>query len=327
MMRLATPLRTVLTASLAQRPLGFVVPGFGRLLNKSKPVHRLHSTRGGARSVSDFTTSELKRLLTERGVDFRDCLEKSELVARLQAALRGDYAEEGNTALAGLSAGERNTVKLFERVSPSVAFIQTSVVRGAGPLTMRGEVVPQGSGSGFVWDDHLLIEANENIDSLSKIPQMFERDLWEGTPAFRDKGSGYYRPLMTLSLATDHAIFGLNPMGYHLHSLFWHLLCLFLFGRLLKRHLKSTAAVAAGMALFAFHPLQVEAVMFISSRNDLMAGAGLMATLLLLERDRLEGKHLFLGGLCLFLAALCQETVLLAPLILALNNNTAGFVS
>ena len=69
MMRLASPLRTVLTASLAQRPLGFVVPGFGRLLNKSKPVHRLHSTRGGARSVSDFTTSELKRLLTERGVD------------------------------------------------------------------------------------------------------------------------------------------------------------------------------------------------------------------------------------------------------------------
>ena len=118
MMRLATPLRTVLTASLAQRPLGFVVPGFGRLLNKSKPVHRLHSTRGGARSVSDFTTSELKRLLTERGVDFRDCLEKSELVARLQAALRGDYTEEGNTALAGLSAGERNTVEDSLGVGP-----------------------------------------------------------------------------------------------------------------------------------------------------------------------------------------------------------------
>ena len=163
MMRLAAPLRTVLTASLAQRPLGFVVPGFGRLLNKSKPVHRLHSTRGGARSVSDFTTSELKRLLTERGVDFRDCLEKSELVARLQAALRGDYTEEGNTALAGLSAGERNTVKLFERVSPSVAFIQTSVVRSAGPLTMRGEVVPQGSGSGFVWDSDGHIVTNYHV--------------------------------------------------------------------------------------------------------------------------------------------------------------------
>ena len=145
MMRLASPLRTVLTASLAQRPLGFVVPGFGRLLNKSKPVHRLHSTRGGARA-SRTSRLQLKRLLTERGVDFRDCLEKSELVARLQAALRGDYTEEGNTAFAGLSAGERNTVKLFERVSPSVAFIQTSVVRSAGPLTMRGEVVPKGLG-------------------------------------------------------------------------------------------------------------------------------------------------------------------------------------
>ncbi|KAH8088759.1 hypothetical protein JL720_6722 [Aureococcus anophagefferens] len=36
---------------------------------------RLH----GARSASDFTTSELKRLLSERGIDFRDCLEKREL--------------------------------------------------------------------------------------------------------------------------------------------------------------------------------------------------------------------------------------------------------
>ena len=38
----------------------------------------------GARSASDFTTSELKRLLGERGIDFRDCLEKRELVERLQ---------------------------------------------------------------------------------------------------------------------------------------------------------------------------------------------------------------------------------------------------
>ncbi len=175
-----------------------------------------------------------------------------------------------------------------------------------------------GTQAGFVWDDHLLIEANENIDSLAKIPQMFERDLWEGTPAFRDKGSGYYRPLMTMSLAIDHALFGFNPVGYHFHSLIWHLLCVFLFGRLLKRHLKSQAALLIAMALFAFHPLQVEAVIFISSRNDLMAGAGLLAMLLFLERDDLRAKHLFLGGACLFLAALCKESVLLAPLILAL---------
>jgi hypothetical protein len=37
---------------------------------------------GKAASMAEFTTSELKRLLGDRGVDFRDCLDKADLVAR-----------------------------------------------------------------------------------------------------------------------------------------------------------------------------------------------------------------------------------------------------
>ena len=83
----------------------------------------------GARSASDFTTSELKRLLGERGIDFRDCLEKRELVERLQDALRGGDGLSGGaaSAMGQLDAGERSVVELFQRVAPSVAFIQTSV--------------------------------------------------------------------------------------------------------------------------------------------------------------------------------------------------------
>ena len=118
----------------------------------------------GKRSVSDFTTSELKRLLSERGVDFRDCLEKGELVSRLQAALRGESpAAPGYGALLGLDAGERSVVELFQRVAPSVAFIQTSVVRSSSPLSMRGEVTPAGSGSGFVWDTEGHVVTNYHV--------------------------------------------------------------------------------------------------------------------------------------------------------------------
>jgi S1-C subfamily serine protease len=155
-------LTAVFAASLAQRPQGFAAPGFGSLHNRSRAL--LSSARATSRSVSDFTTSELKRLLSERNIDFRDCLEKSELVARLQAALRGDLGDpDEGSASASLSEGERNTVRLFERVAPSVAFIQTSTVRSAGPLSLRGEIVPQGSGSGFVWDDEGHVVTNYHV--------------------------------------------------------------------------------------------------------------------------------------------------------------------
>ena len=85
-------------------------------------------------------------------------------MARLQAALRGDLGDpDEGSAFASLSEGERNTVRLFERVAPSVAFIQTSTVRSAGPLSLRGEVVPQGSGSGFVWDDEGHVVTNYHV--------------------------------------------------------------------------------------------------------------------------------------------------------------------
>jgi len=129
---------------------------------------RAYATGRGetARQISDFSTSELKRLLTERGVDFRDCLEKSELVQRLQQSLRegdpGGSSGEAST-IASLTAPEQQTVRLFQSVAPSVAFITTLVVRQASPLSLRGIEVPAGSGSGFVWDTKGHVVTNYHV--------------------------------------------------------------------------------------------------------------------------------------------------------------------
>ncbi|KAJ1450334.1 trypsin-like cysteine/serine peptidase domain-containing protein [Pelagophyceae sp. CCMP2097] len=102
-------------------------------------------------SMTEFTTSELKRLLGDRGVDFRDCLDKTDLVARLQSALREeDDGDDG--VLAALSSEEQATVKLFRRCAPSVAFVEAKQLSKAAPLLLRGADVHVGSGSGFVWD-------------------------------------------------------------------------------------------------------------------------------------------------------------------------------
>lgn len=162
MMRFKTPFKSLLVTTHA-------ITNSVALL--SRGIHGAPSLRratfdlraGRSRSMSDFTTSELKRLLSERGIDFRDCLEKGELVSRLQDALRGDGNSQSSSALSQLSGGEQSVVQLFQRVAPSVAFIQTSVVRQSSPLSMRGEITPSGSGSGFVWDAEGHVVTNYHV--------------------------------------------------------------------------------------------------------------------------------------------------------------------
>lgn len=167
---------------------------------------------------------------------------------------------------------------------------------------------------GFVWDDQILVVENQLTTSWANLPAIVTSSLWSGTPLA--EGDAYYRPLMVASLLADRSLFGLSPAGYHAHSLLWHLLAVALAWRLLARWLPAPAA-AAGLALFAVHPLQVEPVTFIAARNDPMAAALLLAGLLALCRDALSWRHLLAGAAAILAAALCKESVLLAPLLYA----------
>ena len=67
------------------------------------------------------------------------------------------------------------------------------------------------------WDDEALVKDNQVTASLANIPDFFTRDLWSTTRLSWLK-SGYYRPLMLVSLAVDRAIYGLSSAGAHVHS-------------------------------------------------------------------------------------------------------------
>lgn len=89
--------------------------------------------------------------------------------------------------------------------------------------------------------------------------------------AFTDKVQGHWHPITLLSHMTDCQLFGLNPAGHHLTSLFFHVintLLLFLGLRLMTGALMRSAFVAA---LFALHPLHVETVAWVADRKDLLA--------------------------------------------------------
>jgi len=99
---------------------------------------------------SSLSVNEMKRLLSERGVDFRDCIEKKDLADRLQASAR--EGKFGSAIPTTLSENENRVVSTFTRVSPSVCFVQVSQQLQALPFQLRALEVPAGSGSGFVWD-------------------------------------------------------------------------------------------------------------------------------------------------------------------------------
>src|SRR5262249_13873720 len=79
-----------------------------------------------------------------------------------------------------------------------------------------------------------------------------------------------YNPLTLLSWAVDHAIGGVDPTVYHTTNLVLHLanvLCVFWFV-----HRLSGRADVAGMTavLFGVHPMQVEAVAWVTARQDVL---------------------------------------------------------
>lgn len=134
-----------------------------------------------------MTVSELKRALESRGIDYRDCLEKRDLLNRLAQDV---LEEERPTTQGGLTAPEKRLVSLFERCGPSVTFIQTSVTQKATLSLNPAEEMQAGTGSGFVWDDrghivtnfHVIKDGNRAKVKLSRGTDAYEATLVGAEP-------------------------------------------------------------------------------------------------------------------------------------------------
>ncbi len=120
---------------------------------------------------------------------------------------------------------------------------------------------------GFIgFDDNRYVYENAYVQSglnANSIGQAFSSELVQ-------KSSNWH-PLTWLSLMLDYQIFGLNPSGYHLMNLLFHVLNTILLFLVLHRMTKTLWPSAFLACLFAIHPLHVESVAWIAERKDVLS--------------------------------------------------------
>ena len=160
----------------------------------------------------------------------------------------------------------------------------------------------------FVYDDYRTIVDNGSITNLTDARAIILHDST--------------RPVVNLSYAIDHAVWGPAPFGFHVTNVLLHVLnvmLLFLVWRQLAggAHPAATAGlVAAG--LFAVHPLMTEAVGYISGRSEVLCGSFFLLAILAAGRwMRQGGARWWLLAVGLWgVALLTKEVAAMLPIVL-----------
>ena len=154
--------------------------------------------------------------------------------------------------------------------------------------------------NGFVWDD-----------LLTAVPARPLGDV------LTERTGSWYRPLVMLSFAADRALWGPWPPGFHATNIALHVGVAGLLGMLCAAVGLGADASTAAALVFLAHPVQTEAVAYVSGRTDVLCA--LFALLALLAWR--QARHAFDGwavasALAFLAALLCKEAAVLLPLVL-----------
>jgi len=193
---------------------------------------------------------------------------------------------------------------------------------------------------GFVWDDGVNVERNPYFTSA----------------ALPDIARFWTAPYENLYIPVTYTVWGviahfaqlpdqggeevsLDPRLFHWANLFFHALSALIVFRILRRLVSSVYAAGAGALLFAWHPVQVEPVAWITGLKDVLSGffalaaiseylesvylSTLAANSEVKSSSRNSGRKLFfwqvihysVGTIAFILALLAKPAAVVTPLI------------
>lgn len=157
-------------------------------------------------------------------------------------------------------------------------------------------------------DDYILIVQESDIQSFDNVPKFF-------TQAYHFM----YCPVKMLIHTFEYQLCGKSPVGYHIFSLFFHLINICIIFSLILKLLKKTWAAIIAAVLFAIHPINVETVCWVTGHGDLLYVmfylGGMLAYINYCTKEY-KYKYLIITLLLFVLSALSKVSAFTFPLVL-----------
>ncbi|MFH1681907.1 MAG: hypothetical protein ABIH26_14865 [Candidatus Eisenbacteria bacterium] len=207
--------------------------------------------------------------------------------------------------LSGERAGPRGSVTRLGRLLPHGIALAGAVVAA---FLLYHEVL----GYALVGHDTYPIIAAARIRDAGDLLGTFTEELMDG----RYTEGHFYRPVLNLSFAIDHALYGLRAWGYHLTDLLLLALTAYAIARLASgggRRAIGIAGIAAGL-LYLFHPVHLNVLPVAARRADSLA---VLFVALALLAGRARGRSGRWGpALFALLAVGSKESGAIAPVLL-----------
>lgn len=197
--------------------------------------------------------------------------------------------------------------------SPARAWLCVLLLIGAGALAYGNSL----SGP-FIVDDGMAIVGNAHI-----------RQLWPLSRALSTERESPVagRPFVSLSFAINYAIGGLDVGGYHVVNVALHVVCAVLLFGVIRRTLarlpggyaeRSTPLALVTALLWLVHPLNSEAVDYLTQRTELMMGVCYLLTFYAAIRARDSSRStpwVVLAIVACGLGMACKESMVTAPVM------------
>lgn len=173
------------------------------------------------------------------------------------------------------------------------------------------------------WDDDDWIINNTFVQSINwdNIKFWFTNNTLAGVGLT----SNYYRPFLFFTFALNYVLSGIEPLTYHLFSNAIHIFNGILVFWLIRLAFRRNLLAFLVALLFLIHPLQTEAVTYISGRGDVLAAMFMLLTLLLwiinLTYQSADNRHVrsttlwLLSLVTLVFALLSRETAIIFPVL------------
>jgi len=197
--------------------------------------------------------------------------------------------------------------------NPKHFFTPLTTLKGISTIVVLGCIAYFNALFGaFVWDDFGQVRQNYFIRSLSNLPKFFTGGTF-GDGAYLT--GAYYKPLMTFSYAIIWSLFGNQPFFFHLLQIILHIINSILVFVLFRKFFKQQLALFLAL-IFLVHPINVEAVAYISALQEPLFFLFGMSALHLSLKEPISAKRTLAIGLLLLCSLLSKETGILFILII-----------